>query len=181
MQKTLRTGCLVLLFFLTACCIQGAEGVKERLYGFLGSKDTLRVQTPADWQESLEKTKDALLTVSYHPAGRDEVVYFSAFLAVQNIDLREVAAKLAEPALDSAVETELVLNEVRSETVHGYWYRLTDRTLIGKQPEKDNYLYLIQAAVAVQRYLIIVTALTNDPGQEFIDEIMAMMESFRVE
>ena len=148
--------------------------------GFPGSKDTLSVKTPADWLESFEKgPKGALLTVGYRPSsGHESVIFFSTFAAAPGLDIKDVAARMGQSLLPTAVETDLNLTEVRSETVQGYWYRLTDKTLVGKAPEKDNYLYLIGAAIMVQRYLVVVTALTNDPGQEFIDMTLDVVGSF---
>lgn len=176
---------LCLALCLLGIPVLGAEdaAVKEWFYGFPGSKDTLSVKTPADWQESFEKgPKGSLLNVSYRPSSGPEFeIHFTVFAGSPKIDIQDLAAKMGEPLLPTAVETELNLAEVRSETVQGYWYRITDKTLVGKPPEKDNYLYLINAALTVQKYLVIVTALTNDPGQGFINGMMEMMGSFRVE
>jgi hypothetical protein len=94
-------------------------------------------------------------------------------------DTAQALVELARrKALQTSVEREIALQELRGDGVHGFWFAATDRALAGKTPEKGEWRHLMQGAAAVGELIVAFTMLDNGPGPQR-EAVLAMMRGAR--
>ncbi len=100
----------------------------------------------------------ALLTPFWDPGEDDEVAHG---------DTARLFAELARRnALAESLERELPLHELGGLGVHGFWFRATDRELVGKEPGPEEWRHVMQGAAAVGTLVVAFTLLDNAPGPQ---------------
>jgi hypothetical protein len=132
----------------------------------------VEVEIPPGWEISeAEVAGDRDASAQLQPADHAFAVLLSPVANPQpdERDGGETAQVLVElsrrKAAAGAVEKEIPLMElVGKDGVRGYWYVVTDRSLEGRTPGRDEYRYLLQGAAAVGPILLTFTVLDNHDG-----------------
>jgi hypothetical protein len=94
-------------------------------------------------------------------------------------DTAQALVELARrKALQSSVEHEIALQELRGDEVHGYWFGATDKELAGRQLAKGEWRHILQGAAAVGPLIVAFTLLDNAPGPQR-DAVLAIVRGAR--
>jgi len=77
---------------------------------------------------------------------------------------RRIAERARLQALEGAAERDLVLEALNGDGVQGWWFQATDRKLVGKPVPEDEFLNVMQGALATGRLVVAFTLLDDAPG-----------------
>ncbi len=86
--------------------------------------------------------------------------------------LRKQVESMAKIAQEQSVEKTIELAELKSDTVTGFSFSITDRA-----PKPDEFKYLSSGVVRVSDAMMTFTILTNDGQQDVVQKAFAMIRS----
>jgi hypothetical protein len=170
--------CLLVAVYLTAGGIREirAQSV-EKSYPL--RQGQMKLQLPADWAEETKSPKPgAPLTLAFRPlqgarflirivASWDENAGGSF-----NSDgrLQEITMAAGNQFLPRAVEKQLKLQEIKGESVRGYYFLLTD-----KAPRAGDYEVMAQGAASLDGALILFTYLGYPGGEAELQKLLSVL------
>jgi hypothetical protein len=144
----------------------------------------IELPVPAGWNVTVRPGEGdaAAPTVRLEPGRGQFAVLLTPFLSREgggdaggegsdgDASTAETAQALAElarrRALQTSVEHEIGLEEIRGDEVHGYWFAATDKALQGTKPEPGEWAHVVQGAAAVGDLILAFTLLDNGPGPQ---------------
>src|SRR3989442_11209563 len=88
--------------------------------------------------------------------------------------IRALVDEVGSRLLDQAVETEIILKEIKGPRAEGYVFMLTDRA-----PAEEEWKYMTVGAVGVEGLLLSFTILSNSPDSGERDQALRMIEQSR--
>jgi hypothetical protein len=104
----------------------------------------------------------ALLTPLWNPGGQEG--------SQASADTAQLLADMARrKALGGSVESEIPLEELVGQGVHGYWFVASDRELAGREPAPQEWRHVLQGAAAVGPIVLVFSLLDNGPGPQRAD------------
>lgn len=157
---------LALFLFLLA----PATAVGDEALVNLGEPGALVLPLPQDWSHEIGPADaDTPPTVILQAPHADIVVLVTPFWAHEGAELdygtagsvHRVVERSAVEIAPGAAEARLAIEPIGGGRT-GYWFFATDKSLVGRAPVPNEYLYLIQGAVMVGDLLCTFTVLTND-------------------
>jgi hypothetical protein len=87
-------------------------------------------------------------------------------------DVHAIVKRSGRALLASAVEDQLVLEELRGNQASGFFFRLADRA-----PRLDEYKYLVQGALRLSDLMLTLPILTNQPDAAEASAALEMLRS----
>ena len=157
---------------LVVAAVAGVQEVDAQIRGQVHEyavpahgKFSLRV--PDGWQDfSKPMEQPASVLLRFRPATGDlfyvQVTSFwldAAKLAKATREsLKATVTKSSEESLRQAIEKDVVLEELRGDETHGYYYSLTDRA-----PRPGEYKYLTQGSFLTGELMTVFTILYREP------------------
>jgi hypothetical protein len=171
-----------LLAALPLAALAAGDDTVVRFYRVPGH-GTLQLAVPVSWKESVSVQGPGLPpTVAFSPPeGSGFSVQITplwspaadpAFNRPESV--RPLVARMGRQHLGSAVETDLVLREIRGEAVAGYVFTLTDRA-----PAEGGWRYLTAGAAGAGDLLLSFTVLTHSLDSGDLDAALRLIRSAR--
>ena len=165
----------LLLAGLTACVNPASP--PDRSFA-LGPEGSLLLPLPAAWSMERDEDPEAILTILFTaPSGEQLVV--RAFRNPTDDPEFNTASKVwpaveraGKTQLDSAVETRIQLVELRGTSQVGYYFTLTDRTLVGKTAPPGEYRAMTRGGLGVGDLLLLFTVLSQDSDAPAVHEAL---------
>jgi hypothetical protein len=90
--------------------------------------------------------------------------------------VRRIVESSASEIAPGAVEEQLVIEPIGGEKT-GFMFFATDKSLVGRTPPPDEYLYLMQGAVMVGKLLCTFTVLMNDRPSPDAEQALEMLRN----
>jgi tetratricopeptide (TPR) repeat protein len=146
----------------------------------------IAIQVPEDWGQVREAGAVRGVQSFRFLAPREDaftilITPFPVSKIISDLDLKAEVEKSGEKNLAGAVEQKIAVIEVRSDSMRGYVYRMTDKNSVGKPAQKGDYPYMIQGMFAVGGVPGGVTVLSRTDDTKFTDEILACLKSMTYE
>ena len=130
---------------------------------------SLQLAVAADWRISVKQPEGPMPTILELRAPSGELLLISVFPNVRDdpdftapAALRAQAERSGRKILHTAVESELVLQELRGAAGTGFYYSLTDKSLVGKVPSPGEFRRLTQGLLGTDSFRLVFTVLTNE-------------------
>jgi len=136
---------------------------------------------PESWREEL-KAGFGGPVFTFRPENGDEfMLMFSPFWMPEGKpDPRKMLEERGRTMLETSVEDELEMTPIESPTAEGSVFTLTDRELVGKTRQGENYLYATQGIVASGRAFGLFTLLSDSRDEAFLKEFRSIVATFAV-
>ena len=140
---------------------------------------TLELNVPTSWRGDIHKPQENLLpTIIFGPTkGNDFQVLITVLwdnVGKPDFNSPEKVRALVEidakKILPKAVETKIVLREIRGPNNTGYFFSLTD-----KAPNPGEYRYMTRGAIGVGNLLLNTTILHRIKESESVKEALFML------
>ena len=145
---------------------------------------SLFLDVPSGWKSALEASGMSLPpTIKFTPVNGDDFVMLITPLWSQksdaNFNSKEVIERKVKDegiiSLKQSVETKLRLYEFKGEQAYGYYYKLTDKSLVGKKRTPGDYKQLLRSLVGVEDLLLSVTVLSHEADSVHVDKAIKMI------
>jgi hypothetical protein len=139
----------------------------------------LELNVPASWKDNIHKPqKDMFPTIIFVPEkGNDFHVLITIIwgkTGEQDFNsptkIRTLVEQDGQNILPKAVETQLVLQQMRGVNNIGYFFSLTD-----KAPNPGEFLYLTRGGMAVGNLLLNATILYRAEDSEYVKDALSML------
>ena len=139
----------------------------------------LELNVPSSWKENIHKPqKDTFPTIIFTPAkGNDFQVSITIIwskIGEQNFNspekLRSLVEQDGQKILPGAVETKLVVQQMRGVNNIGYFFSLTD-----KAPNPGEFRYMTRGGIAVGKFLLNATILYRVKDSECVKDTLSML------
>ena len=147
----------------------------------------LTMNVPEDWHESSEIKKMSSggyrLEMSLFPYDKKKFkVLISAFKlrdgdsdSALKKGMKNVYAKLSTDSVKKNFKPRIIKDNNSS----GFYFSVTDKNLLNKTPNKDDYLHVHQGMVASNDTLVIISVLAWQDDDEFIEQVDELFSSTR--
>lgn len=90
--------------------------------------------------------------------------------------VRRIVENSAAEIASGAAEEELTIEPVGGKKT-GFMFFATDKSLVGRNPQPDEYLYMMQGAVMVGKLLCTFTILMNDRPSPDAEQALEMLRN----
>jgi hypothetical protein len=176
----------ILIVFITFCLVPSF--VLAAQYEVPGHGN-LYLNIPSEWADEVNSPNEALPpTIILTPESGDDfrILITPLWHAEGDPDfnsknnLKSAVTIEGEKALEQSVESELKVKEIKGEQAYGYYFMLTDKSLVGKERSAGNYKYLLNSFIGVGDLLVLVTALYHEPDDMFKDRVIDMLEGIKL-
>ena len=143
----------------------------------------LELNVPTSWRDDVHKSQENLPpTIVFKPSNGND---FEALISVSYDNagnpgfnspeaVRTLIEKDSQKILPKAVETKIVLKEIRGPDNIGYFYSLTD-----KAPKPGEFLYATRGGMITGNLLLTVTILHRVKESESLKEVLLMIRQAR--
>ena len=144
---------------------------------------SLEMSLPDSWKLSVQRPRQGLPpSIKFSPSKGDAFVLLVTPLWSPHFNpgfnspptVRSIVEASGRPFLDRAVETKLVLSEIKGSHAHGYAFSLKDRST-----GPGEYEYMTQGAAGVGDLLITFTILSHSPDSIEIRRALNTIRSSR--
>ncbi len=143
----------------------------------------LELTVPASWKAKIHKPQENMPpTIMFSPAaGSDFQVTMMilrggkeepGFNAQQNV--KALLEKEGQELLSKALETKIVLQEIKGASSVGYYFSVTD-----KNPEPGEYRYMTRAGIGVGNLFLHVTVLHRVKESGVVKNVLSMLREAR--
>ena len=169
--KMFRTLYIILLCIIPLTCLAGDNA---------SVSINLKMDVPETWQEELEAPPNNLPpTIILTPDSKEPSKIMITVLKTPEEDenynssehILDLVKKSGLELLPRSLETEVEVYELKGKSSIGYYYTLTD-----KAPRPEEYTYATQGGIGVGDLLLMFTILTNEGGNEVVEEALKMLE-----
>lgn len=180
-----RIGCIVLTtlvgIFLGAGNLLAAEQKAIKKYP-IPKHGTLELNVPTSWKDKVHKPQENMpSTIIFDPReGNNFEVMITVLWSKtgeqgfnSRDNLRTLVEKEGQKLLSNAVETKIILQEIRGVDHTGFYFVLTD-----KAPNPGEYRYMTHGAIGVGNLLLSATILHRVKESESVkDALSALREA----
>jgi len=129
----------------------------------------LSLRLPFGWHHSIEAPTASLPTIASFRAPAGETLMISVFSNVRAepgfntaSSTRASVEESGRSLLSTAVESTLSIRELQGTSHQGYFFSLTDKALVGKPPQPDDFKFLTSGEIGVGKLHLLFTILSND-------------------
>jgi len=149
----------------------------------LPKRGVLQLAVPRSWKDQVRQPPhDLPPTISLSPSrGNGFRVLMTPMWAIragvvmpETEEIRRMVAKAAEAAKSQAVEKNIPIQEIQSESVGGYYFSATDRA-----PKPDEFKYMTQGMLRVGELAVTFTILNNDGAEGAVPDALRMLKGAR--
>jgi hypothetical protein len=170
LRSRLRIAILLTQFLISLCSTLTVWGQSIAIRSYaVPNHGKLELAVPKDWKDSVRQPSTELPpSITFSPARGTSfkllitpvwsVTSEAGFNSPQKI--RELLESRGKRLLPSAVEKELIFQELRGAKTAGYFFSLTDRS--AKPSNPDDYMYMTQGAVGLGNLMVLFTFFSND-------------------
>ncbi|KKL12418.1 hypothetical protein LCGC14_2535960, partial [marine sediment metagenome] len=141
----------------------------------------MSIAVKESWKTRVDtKMVRGVATISFAPAKGDDFLLLWTPLPGParplNI-LKSSLEKTKKKQLSAAVEKDPVIKELKSESMRGYYFLMTDRSLVGKPPTEGQYLYGIFCMLRAGKVDSTLTILSRKNDEQFVKELTQAVSS----
>lgn len=149
----------------------------------LPKRGVLQLAVPRSWKDQVRQPPHELPpTISLSPShGNGFQVLITPLWAIhagvvmpEREEIRRIIAKAAEGAKSQAVEKNIPVQEIQSESVGGYCFSATDRS-----PKPGEFKYMTQGMLRVGELAATFTILYNDGAETVVPDALRMLKGAR--
>ena len=179
-QKNVKLICiLTLLTMLLGVKIAFTTGSKEIRKYSIPDHGVLELNVPATWQEKVHKAQENLPpTIIFNPASETDfqviITLFWSKKGEQGFNSADKVRKLVDQEgkklLPQAVETKILLKEIKGTNNNGYYFSLTD-----KAPNPGEYRYMTRGGIGVGNLLLSLTVLHRVKDSESVEAALSAL------
>ena len=168
----------LIVTFLGTSIVDAADPKTIRKYP-IPEHGTLELNVPTSWKVEVHKPqKDMPPTIIYKPASGDDFQVLVTVLwsktGEQDFNnptkIRALVEQDGQKILSKAVETRLVVQQMRGVNNIGYFFSLTD-----KSPNPGEFRYLTRGAIGVGNLLLNATILHRVKESESVKDALSML------
>ena len=146
----------------------------------LTSGIVMSINVDDSWTVSLDtKTMPALPTIGFAPATGDDfrLLWTPLSAAKRSVDIKGLLEDNSREMLSQSVEKELVIKELKSPSMHGYYFLATDKSLVDKTPGEGQYPYVIISTLNAGNVDCTLTVLSRKKDEQFVKEMTEAISS----
>jgi len=173
----------VLVMSVVVGSVFSAEEKTHTREYFLGRYGTLVFGLPKDWKDESKNPKGDVpptLKITRSKPQRAEALVTPVWSSSgaqppTDLEVRALVKAQGERLLQDSVEKELVLLELNTSDVHGYYYTLSDRN-----PKRGGYPFVTQGMVSVGGLVMSFGVLTMTPDAAEIREVVEIVGGARL-
>jgi hypothetical protein len=156
-----------------------AEGPKSVRKYPIPDHGILELNVLPSWKDNIHKPqKDLFPTIIFTPAkGNDFQVLITVIWSKTGeqdfnspVKIRTLVEQDGQNILTKAVETKLVVQQMRGVNNIGYFFSLTD-----KAPNPGEFRYMTRGGIAVGNLLLSVTILYRAEDSEYVKDALSML------
>lgn len=172
---------LVLCGIVAAPAAQAGEEFTERVFPLPGH-GAFTIWVPESWRDETAQPKGELPpTISFLPAhGRGFRILITPIWSTDNAQpghdspssIRARVEDAADAVRNSAVEDSIEVMAL--DDVTGFYFSVTDASLVGLTPPPGAYLHLTQGILNVGDLMCTFTVLSNDPDSPAVHFLSAL-------
>ena len=167
--------------FLVGAGLISAQENAIRPYQIPGH-GVLELRVPTSWRDEVETIPGGIPTITFHPqtGAQFEVLVSVLWSKTGQAGFNSTAQVRAQvernglSLLSTAVEPQLVLEELRGPSGAGYYYSFTDNA-----PKPGEYKYLTQGGMGVGDLLLSFTILTHAKDSKPVQYALTMLREAR--
>ena len=168
----------LIVTFLGTNIVDAADPKTIKKYP-ISEHGTLELNVPTSWKAEVHKPqKDMPPTIIYKPASGDDFQVLVTVLwsktGEQDFNnptkIRALVEQDGQKILSKAVETRLVVQQMRGVNNIGYFFSLTD-----KSPNPGEFRYLTRGAIGVGNLLLNATILHRVKESESVKDALSML------
>lgn len=144
----------------------------------------LRLITPENWMEQLPGNgpQGSIYNIDFDTPKRNCRIRLSIMVAgTETPDLKELIERTRNYLLAGSAEKEIPIIPFTTGSVNGYYVIATDKELVGKAPQPDEFQYIINCIVGKGRYCGIFSVFANQRDQDFLNGILDVFKSWNVD
>ena len=152
----------------------------------LEKDNILELDLPNSWVDEIELSDQNCPTIKITPSTQEKSQILLTFLyhAKSGEDYdnknRDTVTKLGNEILSGAIEKELKLEKLSSNSCSGYYFTLTDKSLINAPPKEGEYKIMTQGLTKIGDSLFAFTILTNQPDSKIKDQGLSLIRDAQV-
>jgi hypothetical protein len=170
---------MALIVTFLGISIVDAAGVKTMRKYPIPEHGTLELNVPTSWKAEVHKPQEDMPpTIIYKPASGDDFQVLVTVLwrktGEQDFNsptkIRALVEQDGHKILSKAVETRLVVQQMRGVNNIGYFFSLTD-----KSPNPGEFRYLTRGAIGVGNLLLNATILHRVKESESVKDALSML------
>jgi len=168
----------LIVTFLGTSIVDAADPKTIRKYP-IPEHGTLELNVPTSWKVEVHKPQEDMPpTIIYKPASGDDFQVLVTVLwsktGEQDFNnptkIRALVEQDGQKILSKAVETRLVVQQMRGVNNIGYFFSLTD-----KSPNPGEFRYLTRGAIGVGNLLLNATILHRVKESESVKDALSML------
>ena len=173
---------ILIVTFLGTSIVDAAGPKTIRKYP-IPEHGTLELNVPTSWKVEVHKPQEKMSpTLIFKPASGDD---FQVLVTVlwsnkgepdfnSQSKVRTFIEKDGQKLLPNAVETKILLQEIKGVNNIGYYFSITD-----KAPNPGEYRYMSRGAIGVGNLLLNVTILHRVKESESVKDALSMLREAR--
>jgi tetratricopeptide (TPR) repeat protein len=142
------------------------------------------ITTPENWMEQIPKTgpQASIRNVDFIiPEGNHRMRLSIMLTGTENPDLKAMIDATRKYLSATSAEKEIAIVPFAGESADGYYLIATDKELIGKDPQPDNFKYIVSCVIGRGRYFGSISVFSNQNDQNFMNEILKVFKSWAID
>lgn len=168
----------LLMTLMDADIVLGAGPKGVRKYP-IPDHGTLELNVPTSWKDNIQNPqKDIYPTIIFIPAkGNDFKIFITVLWSKTGeqdfnspAKIRALVEQDGQRILTKAVETKLIVQQMRGVNNIGYFFSLTD-----KAPNPGEFLYVTRGGISVGNLLLNITILYRIRDSESVKDALSML------
>jgi tetratricopeptide (TPR) repeat protein len=144
----------------------------------------LRLTTPENWIERLQEKgpQGSSYSVDFdEPQGNYRMRLSIVPTLTETPDLKAMIESARKYLLANSAEKEIPIVPLTGKSAKGYYVFATDKDLVDKPPQPDNFKYILSCIVGKSRYCGSISVFSNRKDQDFLAELLDVLNSWDIE
>lgn len=129
-----------------------------------------------------QETSKTPMTLTFAPPApaRVEMLVTLFGKAVAKEKAKAFIDRLGHVQLATAVEKDVEVKELTAPNAWGYWFRLQDKSLAGREPQEGEYRFATQGLLVVGESMFNFTMLTDDDDEKTMAPLFTVLQGLAV-
>jgi hypothetical protein len=146
----------------------------------------LHLTTPENWIEQIPNNgpQGSVYNIDFNFPQADGDGQMRLSLAVQSSETQDIKASIERTQnylLKISAEKEISIVPFDAKSARGYYLIATDKDLVDKTPQPGNYKYILSSIIGEGRYVGLFSVFSNQKDREFLNRIVDVLKSWRID